>query len=446
MVDQQGLGRLDIAAERPRQRHSRRIMLLSAAEKLPKDIQNEQERINIILYFLALRRATLPNIEDDEDEEDFLSTFQLLTDMYEINKQGRVIYLVTSTNYVSWNLPKSVLKFNMLIDLNFFQCRSLPEEFELPNLESLSLELCHDQLLENYKPATTNLPNLTTLAIIDCNLRPSHTILSSWISFISSLPKLNFLYFKETSNGRIDPILQILHDQSLPSDRLEGLAINNHHMTGKELKGLVMGVLPKYTNLFHLRVKNNGIESLQPLSDALNNTEPISSCMASFLNNIVHFWLDGNPVVENIKTDDKEKKALLNCLSKLRRVSSITDVRISTTSSQFDNEIQDALIHNFVDGRILLEAGGNNTLPLSAWPTVLRRAAQRVTSGLFGLLRNNGPIIEALVNDDNVSTLSSLSGYETDDDYNESDEGVSTVVECNEIIEIKKLCTAVVDL
>ena len=51
-----------------------------------------------------------------------------------------------------------------------------------------------------------------------------------------------------------------------------------------------------------------------------------------------------------------------------------------------------------MDGRILLEAGGNNTLPLSAWPTVLRRAAQRLTSGLFGLLRNNGPIIEALVN------------------------------------------------
>ena len=49
-------------------------------------------------------------------------------------------------------------------------------------------------------------------------------------------------------------------------------------------------------------------------------------------------------------------------------------------------------------------------------------------------------------NDDNVSTLSSLSGYETDDDYSASDDGVSTVVECNEIIEIKKLCTAVVDL
>lgn len=78
MADQQGLDRIDIAAERPRQRRSRRIMLLSAAEKLPKDIQNEQERINIILYFLALRLATLPNIED---EEDFLPTFQLPTDM-----------------------------------------------------------------------------------------------------------------------------------------------------------------------------------------------------------------------------------------------------------------------------------------------------------------------------------------------------------------------------
>lgn len=394
MADQQGLGQIDIAAGRPRQRRSRRNMLLSAAGKLPKDIQNEQERINIILYFLA----TLPNIEDDEDEEDFLSTFQLPTDMYECNKQGRIIYLNTITDYVSWNLPKSVLKFNMLIDLDFSQCRSLPEEFELPNLERFCLESCHDQLLENYKRATTNLLNLTTLAIIDCNLSPSPTILLSWISFISSLPKLNFLYLNETSNGRIDPILQIVQDQSFPSDRLEGLAINNHHMTGKELKGLVMGVLPKYTNLSHLRVKNNGIESLQPLSDALNNTESISSCMASFLNNIVHFWLDGNPVVENIKTDDKEKKALLNCLSKLKRVSSITDGRFSTTRSQFDNEIQDALIQNFVDGRILLEACGNNTLPLSAWPTVLRRAAQRLTSGLFGLLRNNGPIIEALVN------------------------------------------------
>ena len=395
MADQQGLGRLDIAAGRPRQRRSRRSMLLSAAEKLPKDITKKQERINIILYFLALRRATLPNIEDGED---FLSNFQLSTDMYEINKQGRIILLECITNHVSWNLPKSVLKFNMLVDLDFFQCRSLPEEFELPNLERLTLELCHDQLLENYKPANTNLPNLTTLAIVDCNLSPSHTILSSWISFISSLPKLNFLYLNETSNGRIDPILQILQDQSLPSDRLEGLAINNHHMTGKELKGLVMGVLPKYTNLSHLNVKNNGIETLQPLSDALNNTEPISSCMASFLNNIVHFWLDGNPVVENIKTDDKEKKALLNCLSKLKRLSSITDGWFSTTRSQFDNEIQDALIQNFVDGRILLEAGGNNTLPLSAWPTVLRRAAQQLTWGLFGLLRNNGPIIEALVN------------------------------------------------
>jgi hypothetical protein len=51
-----------------------------------------------------------------------------------------------------------------------------------------------------------------------------------------------------------------------------------------------------------------------------------------------------------------------------------------------------------VGGRILLEDGGNNTLPLSVWPTVLRRAAQQLTLGLFGLLRNNGPIIEALVN------------------------------------------------
>jgi hypothetical protein len=49
-------------------------------------------------------------------------------------------------------------------------------------------------------------------------------------------------------------------------------------------------------------------------------------------------------------------------------------------------------------------------------------------------------------NDDNVSTLSSLSGYETDDDYSTSDDGASTVVECDEIIEIKELCTAVVDL
>lgn len=160
-----------------------------------------------------------------------------------------------------------------------------------------------------------------------------------------------------------------------------------------------MGVLPKYTNLYHLGVENNGIVSLQPLSDALNNTGPISSCMASSLNNIIHFWLDGNPVVENIKTDDKEKKALLNCLSKLKRVSSITDDRSSTSpGSQFDNEIQDDSIHNHMGGRILLEDGGNNTLPLSIWPTVLRRAAQQLTSGLFGLLRNNGPIIEALVN------------------------------------------------
>ena len=48
MADQQGLGRIDIAAGRPRQRRSKRNMLQSAAEKLPKDIQNEQERINII--------------------------------------------------------------------------------------------------------------------------------------------------------------------------------------------------------------------------------------------------------------------------------------------------------------------------------------------------------------------------------------------------------------
>ena len=67
------------------------------------------------------------------------------------------------------------------------------------------------------------------------------------------------------------------------------------------------------------------------------------------------------------------------------------------------------------------------------------------------MIKMNNFSLEAIRNDnnnydDNVSTLSSLSGYETDDDYNESDDVVSTVVECNEIIEIKKLCTAVVDL
>jgi hypothetical protein len=46
-------------------------------------------------------------------------------------------------------------------------------------------------------------------------------------------------------------------------------------------------------------------------------------------------------------------------------------------------------------------------------------------------------------NGDNVSTFSSLSGYETDDDYSTSDDGASTVVECDDIIEIKQLCSSV---
>mmetsp|Transcript_21213 Transcript_21213/g.21622 ORF Transcript_21213/g.21622 Transcript_21213/m.21622 type:complete len:86 (-) Transcript_21213:1135-1392(-) len=79
--------------------------------------------------------------------------------------------------------------------------------------------------------------------------------------------------------------------------------------------------------------------------------------MTSFFTNVVQISLEDNSVIENIKKDDKEKKALLSCLRYFKRVSAIT-INPFTSSKQFDNEIRHA-IQIAHAGKIILEGGGN---------------------------------------------------------------------------------------
>ena len=406
---------LRVVTTTARPRRSRRVKLKSVVlNNVPQDIHSD-DVVNII----SLLAET--NIIDIDEEDSTFNFFQKTR--YEVNKKGRLIELSLGNFLDVWNVPKDILRFNSLVELNLYNCGRLPIQFEFPNLKTLLLANCGDQMI--YQPMTIKLPKLTSLALSSYKLSPSN--IPSLISFISELPQLDFLYFNKiiTNDGRmnIDPILQILRNEALLSDRLRTLSIENVNMTGMQLKILLLEVLPRHTKLLILNVSDNHIESLQPINDGINEISSgqiLASRTASsiFNNHIAHILLDGNPVIENIKKDNREKKALLTCLRHYKRVNAIVPKPL--WSHPFDTEIVYALRMNKA-GRILLVDGGTGTsgstdfnLPLSVWPTVLKRALDQSlsythkmrpllfinpnendVSVVYDLLRN-GPIIQAI--------------------------------------------------
>jgi hypothetical protein len=420
MADQEEEVRVVTTTARLRPRRSRRVKLKNvASNNVPQDVHSD-DAINIISLLAETKFI------DIDEEEDLKFNFLLKT-RYEVNKKGRLIELTLGLQQLEfWNVPKDILRFNLLVKLNLCKCGRLPDQFEFPNLKKLLFFKCGDQL--NCQSTTIKLPKLTYLALSECKLSSSN--ISSLISFISELPQLDFLYFDKiiTNDGcsNIDPILQILQNEALPSNRLHSLVINGVNLTGIQLKRLLLEVLPRHTKLRVLNLRDNHIESLQHIVDGINEMSSgqilPSRTTSIFNNHITHVLLDDNPVVENIKKDDKEKKALLTCLRYYKRVYKILSKPL--WSHPFDTEIVYALRMNEA-GRILLVDGGTGTsgntynLPLSVWPTILIRAFGRSqsytrkirsfersliftlnpkkndVSVVYDLLRN-GPIIQAI--------------------------------------------------
>jgi hypothetical protein len=366
---------LRVVTTTARPRRSRRVKLKSAAlNNVPQDVHSD-DAINVILL---LAEANIIDIE----EEDLTFNFLLKT-RYEVNKKGRLIELTLGNHHDFWNVPRDILSFNSLDELNLCNCGRLSNQFDFPNLKLLVLSNCGDQMI--YQPMTVKLPKLTSLALSSYKLSSSN--IPSLIFFISKLPPLDFLYFKKiiTNDGcmNLDPILQILQNEALLSDRLRNLVIKNANMI------LLLEVLPRHTKLHELNLLDNHIESLQPVIDGINEISsgqilPSRTTSSIFNNHITHILLDGNPVVENTKKGNREKKTVLTCLRHYKRVYRIASKPL--WSHPFDTEIVYALRMNEA-GRILLVDGGTGTsgstdfnLPLSVWPTVSKRALDQSLS------------------------------------------------------------------
>lgn len=293
---------------------------------------------------------------------------------FRVDDDGRIIGLGIGDGYDSetiifYDLPAGIVRLDKLTDLTISGgCGSLPakELSSLPHLQRLHFDDCGPNLLENF-PIQMKLKNLTTLGITHgYYLLQSTSPVFAWIQQqLPSLEELDICCTKEIESTVffLDFLCtaNVCFKESLKQITMDDCKVNNN-----QFETLLFDILPRFPNVFSLDLGHNKIQSIKPIVDRIENDD---NC--SIPKSIRVVVLTDNPIVENVKEDQKEKAALLSLLRSFDAISSLGD----WYPGDYDSDVEYALRTNHA-GRSIIEGGNNDgrSLPLSVWPALLERA------------------------------------------------------------------------
>lgn len=299
----------------------------------------------------------------------------------------------------SYCLPAGVTRLQQLDSLEVIgNCRSLPiaNLCSLPHLQELCLNRCSD-LLEKF-PIGMTLPRLKRLYLRGCRLKETASSqLFAWMA--SQLPVLERLAFHYIKEMEPECILDALRSLEFPfQNTLKRINFIGCPDLGDDHLALLFRVVTKFPNFYCLDLEGNNIRSVRPLVEKIKQSDNDGCGFVS--KSICCMDLFCNPIMENVRKDPEEKKALL---SFLRTFNTIYNLGVCSCNS----DVEYALRMNQA-GRRVVEVGdvgaGNRFLPLAGWPAVLERSyaksgeiyhrrGQKNATGLYYLLREGPALI-----------------------------------------------------
>ena len=381
----------------------------------------------ILVYILSQIR--LVNLHDEDLNIDFqehsnMANKRTLWWWFAMDGNGRITELQIEV-YGSWrpfDLPAIIVRLGKLNHLDVRRCRSLPakELSRLTHLNHLTLNRCSD-LLENF-PIDMNLNKLFSLTVSNCEFQSASSPFLKWM--VEKLPSLIGLHLWAMGENETDCILNRLCTTTdvCFQDSLKVLCIHNSNIDDNRLETLLYEVSPSFQNLRCFDLTDNKIESVQPIVDKLKLKIDQPRVVSKSLRRLI---LDNNPISKKMKESPDEKAALLSFLEIFYTIHDMGPNDI------YGSDVEYALRINHAGRRIFGGDGSIEYIPLSLWPTILRKASEKskyirgrinekkIPTGLFFLLQQHGSVLVAGT-DLITSTMGCENNDEDEDDMNDN--------------------------
>ena len=289
---------------------------------------------------------------------------------YSTDKYGRIttLKLFNGHDNPKYDLPAIIGRLERLTDLTVCDCRSLPVELSnLLHLQSLSLRDCSD-LIRNF-PVQMKLRHLKKLYVSYRYLLRTPASFFEWT--VGKLPNLEELKFNGIMNGI--EFLDCLHtvDAVCFQDSIRCLGMIFCNVDQKSFQDLWFTIRLKFPKINSLNLAYNNIQTVQPIADRIKNDSVILPPKSLRL-----LGLSGNPVMNKMQDDPKEKAAMFSLLETSNSIERLA----GGTKYTYGSDIEYALRINHA-GRSIVEKGNGSgirkTVPLSLWPTILERAYKK---------------------------------------------------------------------
>lgn len=372
------------------------LSIIEHSEALSKDRVDVEDAVKMIQ--ILFQAGTLDLLSDPEDfEEQFFFEVDQVT-----RKVSQLLVRNNSRNYdAPLHFPIDLISsLDELKTLKLFNFNvSPPKNVRGSRATSFSLR-------------SQPLRNLKELDITYSKTGEGALVLKT--QFFHLLPKLESITFR-LYTGRTETmyIRNVLNDMqsSFCACRkiLRSVDLSYSMCTQDELKTLLVDAVPKLPNLVIVNVSGNRIESIQQIAQSIDEIQKRTNSTLQCQNSLQILDLSWNTVVLKIKTDPKEKAALMTILRTFKGLYNIGN-NINMKEHPPDMTYQLRINHA---GRRLVDARAlrHKSFSLSLLPFVLERAfrtsmdiypwywrdeKKKDPTGIYYLFRS-GPILQAFL-------------------------------------------------
>ncbi|VEU36052.1 unnamed protein product [Pseudo-nitzschia multistriata] len=301
---------------------------------------------------------------------------------YQMDDEGRVkrlriggsmIYFDGRNDEDNFDLPSEIAHLDQLEELSVVNCRSLPIDIQhLTNLEILVFLRCdfnqqpfwqHGRV-DEYGLFGVELQHVTGIGIIECECFSSRPFFT-WMT--TKLPRLKNVQCGCLQNSEIDSFLGRLRTTNVRfREKLRYLTIDSSKLNDRQLETLLIDVLPSFSSVNYLNLYRNKIQSCQSVVNRIHKDDGIRFVP----NSIVAASFRGNPIEETIRSDRREKSAMLSLLKTFSTIINLGKFH----EGDYDPDVEYALRINHA-GRSIIEGETDvRCLPLSIWPFLLEKA------------------------------------------------------------------------